>query len=66
MSFSTAHSALIKVPQDGFTLDDLKVHMRKTKVPAGARLTPTLVGNAMEDVGTNDEFAFKAEWVEEE
>lgn len=66
MSFSMSHEARIRVPQDGFTLEDLQAYARRQKVPKGAKWTPTLMGNAMDPVGTNDEIAFVVEWVEEE
>lgn len=63
--FSTIHSAEIRVPQDGFTVDDLKTHMRRSKVPLDARLKPVVVGNAMDPSDSDDEVRFKAEWAED-
>lgn len=41
--FATAMQATIRVPQDGFTVDDLRAHLRASKIPADARLIPTNV-----------------------
>ena len=61
--FRTTHHAEINVPQDGFTLEELKAHMSKTKVPRDARLRPAIVGNAM-DPGADEVVRFMAEWEE--
>lgn len=64
--FSTTLSAEIRVPQQGFTLEELKAHMRHTKVPADALLVPALVRDVADpehpDVTTDAEFRFRAEW----
>jgi hypothetical protein len=41
--FSTQMEATVKVPQEGFSLDDLKAHLRASKIPVDARLVPTTV-----------------------
>jgi hypothetical protein len=60
-TFRSVLSAEISVPDEGFTLDDLKAHMRAQKIPTDARLKPAVVGNAM-DPGADDEVRFRAEW----
>ena len=65
--FKTTHTAEIRVPQEGFTLDDLKAHMRKSKVPVDSRLKPAIVKTIVdpEQGGwEGDEIAFEAEWIE--
>lgn len=59
--FKTTHSAEIGLPREGFTLADLKDHMRKTKVPADSRLRPAIVRDSM-DPEADPEVRFVAEW----
>ena len=65
--FKTTMQAEIRVPQAGFTLDDLKSHMRSAKVPLDARLKPAVVRDAYPDERDpnegSTEVAFIAEWV---
>lgn len=72
--FTTAMQATIRVPQDGFTVDDLKAHLRASKIPADARLIPTNVREVDPEPGyqTGDaivrsehtEVGFIAEWIQ--
>lgn len=43
MMFSTKMQATVRVPQEGFTQAELKAHLSASKIPADARLVPTLV-----------------------
>lgn len=41
--FSTQMEATVRVPAEGFTQDDLRSHLRASKIPADALLVPTIV-----------------------
>jgi hypothetical protein len=60
----TTHQAEIEVPQEGFSLDELKEHCRKTKVPATAKLRPAIVQPGMSSDVEDAEVRFLAEWEE--
>lgn len=76
--FSTTMQATVRVPQDGFTQDELKAHLRASKIPADARLIPTIVrevdisestyeARLREGLGEEKgqtEVAFLAEWTQ--
>lgn len=65
-SFSTTLSAEIRVPQSGFTLDELKQHMRTSRIPLDASLRPAIVRNVPDpehpNITTDEEFRLVAEW----
>ena len=59
--------AEIRVPQEGFTLDDLKTHMRDSKIPLSATLRPAIVtpvsyANDDQPDDVHGEVAFLTEW----
>lgn len=41
--FKTEMEATVRVPQEGFSLDDLKAHLRTSRIPLDCRLVPTTV-----------------------
>lgn len=59
--FPTILKAEIALPEEGFSLDDLKTHLRGQRVPTDVKLKPVLVGNAM-DPDSADEVRLVAEW----
>lgn len=65
-SFSTTLSAEIRVPQSGFRLDDLKQHMRASRIPLDALLKPAIVRDVPDpehpNITTDAEFRLIAEW----
>ena len=69
--FKTHMQATVRVPQDGFTVDELKAHLRASKIPADARLLPTTVKDVTpgyhddRDPGeVSTQIGFIAEWTQ--
>lgn len=59
--FPTILSAEIRVPEEGFTPDELRAHLRSQKIPTDAKVKPVVVGNAM-DPSDDREVRFRVEW----
>ena len=72
--FKTAMQAEVRVPQEGFTQEELKQHLKDTKIPANAKLRPAIVKvvnpsdaydsqfHPDQPVPEETEVAFIAEW----
>jgi hypothetical protein len=71
--FRTSMQATVRVPQEGFTVEDLKKHLRESRIPNGARLRPTVVQDvdveapgavALDRPKRDPEVGFVAEWAQ--
>lgn len=67
--FPTQMSAEIQIPEDGFTVDDLRSHMRSAKIPMDSRLSPAVVRDVPDPerphVTTDQQFRLVAKWMAE-